>query len=112
TLFHSRNAIVEGASAGGAGGSYSRWTDKEFDGIVNEMEQVPVADRRMLDLFPKAMDVWLRDLPNIPLVQSFHHNVMSQVYWVGWPSILNPYANDAFWHLTWPLVLRKLKPVR
>jgi hypothetical protein len=38
--------------------------------------------------------------------------VMSQVYWVGWPSILNPYANDAFWHLTWPLVLRKLKPVR
>jgi len=76
------------------------------------MEQVPVADRRMLDLFPKAMDVWLRDLPNIPLVQSFHHNVMSQVYWVGWPSILNPYANDAFWHLTWPLVLRKLKPVR
>jgi peptide/nickel transport system substrate-binding protein len=112
TLFHGRNASAESAAAGGAGGSWSRWSDPAFDRIVDQMNQVPVGDRRMLDLFPEAMDVWLRDLPNVPLVQSFHHNVMSQVYWVGWPSILNPYVNDAFWHLTWPLVLRRLKPVR
>ena len=34
---------------------------------------------------------------------------MNTTYWTGWPTKDDPYVNGAFWHLTFQLVLNKLK---
>ena len=67
-------------------------------------------DPQLVELFRAAMDIWLRELPAIPLVQWYHRIPHNETYWVGWPSEENPYANSAFWHKTLLLVLLGLKP--
>lgn len=108
TLFHSRNYVPTGQPA--PGGRQSRWRNAEFDRIVDEMGTIPMGDPRLLDMFYAAMEIWLRELPDVPIVQWFHRIPMNQTYWVGWPTLLNPYVNGAFWHLTFPLILRRLQP--
>jgi peptide/nickel transport system substrate-binding protein len=110
SLFHSRNFRPTGENA--PGGALSRWRNADFDAIVDEMATVPMGDPRLLDLFPAAMEIWLRELPNAPLIQWFHRIPMNQTYWTGWPTVLNSYVNGAFWHLTFPLILRRLQPAQ
>ena len=61
-------------------------------------------------LFREAMEIWLEDLPSIPLVQWYHRIPYNETYWTNWPSADNPYINSAYWHKTWLLVLLNLKP--
>ena len=82
---------------------------KDFDVIVEKMNSIPMGDPRVLDLFHDAMAIWLKELPNIPFIQWFHRIPMNTTYWQGWPTVLNSYSNGAFWHLTFPLILHKLK---
>jgi peptide/nickel transport system substrate-binding protein len=110
TLYHGRYWVPIGQPA--SGGRFSRWRNAEFDRIVDEMATVPREDPRLLDLFHAAMAIWLRELPECPLVQFYHRIPMNQTYWTGWPTVLNPYVNGAFWHLTFPLILRRLQPVQ
>ncbi len=111
-LFTSENSIPKSTTSGGGGNQWSRWSNKDFDVIVDKMNNVPMGDPRVLDLFHDAMAIWLKELPNIPFIQWFHRIPMNTTYWQGWPTVLNSYCNGAFWHLTFPLVLHKLKPAQ
>ena len=62
----------------------------------------------MQDLFNKAMEIWYREIPEVPLVQWFHRLAMNTMYWENWPTEDNPY-NSAPWHLTCPITLWNLK---
>ena len=110
TFFHSRNYRPNGENV--PGNALSRWRNAEFDAIVDEMATVPMLDPRLLDLFPKAMEIWLRELPNAPLIQWFHRIANNETYWTGWPNLLNPYVNGAHWHLTFPLIMQHLTAVQ
>ena len=44
----------------------------EFDALVDSMGQQTTGSPQMSALFRKAMDIWLRELPSIPLVQWYH----------------------------------------
>jgi hypothetical protein len=76
------------------------------------MSTVPMRDQRLLDLFRDAMKIWLRELPNAPLIQWFHRIPNTGTYWNGWPNVLNSYLNGAHWHLTFPLILQHLTPMQ
>lgn len=108
TLFHSRNYKPTGTPTY----PFSRWRNEEFDKIVDEMGKVPMDDPRLFDLFHKAMEIWLRELPDAPLVQWHHRIPMNTTYWTNWPTEKNPYVNGAFWHLTLPLLLMNLEPTQ
>ncbi|MBI3971573.1 MAG: ABC transporter substrate-binding protein [Chloroflexi bacterium] len=110
TYFHSRNYRPTGQNV--PGNALSRWRNSGFDAIVDEMSTVPMGDPQLLDLFRGAMEIWLRELPNAPLIQWFHRIPMNQTYWTNWPTMLNPYVNGAFWHLTFPLILQRLQPTQ
>ena len=76
------------------------------------MGQTAPEDPKLIPLFRQAMEIWLRELPSIPLLQWYHRIPQNQAYWIGWPSAENPYINSAYWHRTFLLVLLNLRPVQ
>jgi peptide/nickel transport system substrate-binding protein len=90
----------------------SRWGNTEYDAIVQEMSRTSPDDKvKMQELFNKAIEIWLKELPEVPLVQWFHRLAMNTTYWTGWPNQDNAY-NSAFWHLTFPITLWNLEPTQ
>ena len=41
---------------------------------------------KMKDLFHKAMEIWLPELPDIQLTQFYHSIPMNTEHWTGWPT--------------------------
>jgi peptide/nickel transport system substrate-binding protein len=88
------------------------WADPAFDAIVDEMAVTPMGDPKIFEQFHSAMEIWLRILSEVPLVQWYHRVLANTTYWANWPSEENPYINTTPVHLTFPLVLWNLRPVR
>lgn len=88
-----------------------RWSNPEFDALVDQMGNTAHDDPRLETLFAQAMEIWLRELPAPPLVQLYHRLPQNETYWKNWPTAENPYIHTAYWHSTWLLVLLGLEPV-
>ena len=69
-------------------------------------------DPELHKLFREAMEIWLRELPAIPIVQWYHRIPHNETYWKNWPTAKNSYINSAYWHNTWLLVLLGLEPAQ
>ena len=89
-----------------------RWQNEEFDRVVDEMGKTDPADPELAALFHQALDVWLPNLPAVPLLQFYHRIPHNQTYWKNWPSAENPYINTAYWHKTFMLLLLGLEPAQ
>ncbi|MGD9137441.1 MAG: hypothetical protein PVH42_11795, partial [Desulfobacterales bacterium] len=107
-LYHSRF----NAPTGKATFPFYRWSNPEYDAIVDEMNLIAHDNPKMFDLFRSAMEIWLKELPDIPLVSFYHRNPINHTYWKGWPNVDNPYINDANWHKTLLLMLVRLQPTQ
>jgi peptide/nickel transport system substrate-binding protein len=91
--------------------NFPRWSNDDYDKVVTDVYLTAMTDKpKLLDLFHKAMEIWLPQLPDIQLNQFYHNIAFSTANWTGWPSDDNSYVNEASWHLTWQLVLNKLQP--
>ena len=75
-LYHSRFVQPTGTSAE----HFWRWKNEEFDAIVDRMAEVAPEDPELVALFRKAMDIWLRELPSIPLIQWYHRIPHNETY--------------------------------
>ena len=87
-----------------------RWKNAAYDELIDQMGQTPTADPAMKTLYRQAMDIWLSELPSLPIVQWPHRIPHNETYWTNWPSEDNPYINSAYWSRTWLLVLLNLQP--
>ena len=87
-----------------------RWANDEYSQLVDQMGQTPSDAPEMAALYRRAMDIWLEELPSIPLVQWPHRIPHNETYWTNWPTESNPYINSAYWSRTWLLVLLNLEP--
>ncbi|WP_089718404.1 hypothetical protein [Candidatus Entotheonella palauensis] len=93
--------------------NFAKWTNAEFDKIVDEMFVTSPTDQaRLMELYHDAMEIWLSELPDLPLTKFYHHIVRNETYWKGWPSQEDPYINEAIQHFTWQLVLNRLEPAQ
>jgi peptide/nickel transport system substrate-binding protein len=106
-MYHSRNRKPTGENCGD---NRPRWGNEEYDAIIDELSQTSpdLEPDKAQDLFNKAMTIWYRELPEIPLVQWFHRIPQNTTYWDNWPTKDNPY-NSALWHITLPITLWFLK---
>lgn len=95
--FHSRYVLPIGQAVGGDNGQ-NRWTNKEFDAIIDEMSKVAPASSKYMDLYHQAMAIWIPELPTIPTVQWYQICPNNTAYWKGWPNEENPYTTPAGWH--------------
>jgi peptide/nickel transport system substrate-binding protein len=94
---------------GEAAAQLYRWRNDEYDAIVDEMGVTATDDPRMMELFLQGTEIWLRELPDPPLLQFYHRIPMNTTYWTNWPTAENPYINGAFWHRTCLLIILGLQ---
>jgi peptide/nickel transport system substrate-binding protein len=95
--FHSRYNLPIGQAVGGDNGQ-NRWTNTQFDAIVDEMSKVAPGGSKYMDLYHQAMAIWIPELPTIPTVQWYQICPNNTAYWKGWPNEENPYTTPAAWH--------------
>jgi len=56
----------------------AKWSNEAYDKIVDEVYVTPPSDKqKVTDLFVKAMEIWLPELPDIPLMQFYHRLPMN-----------------------------------
>jgi peptide/nickel transport system substrate-binding protein len=108
-LYQSASAALPGSHAV----NFSRWKNADYDKIVDQVYTTPMDDqKKLLDLFRQAMQVWLPELPDVQITEWYHRIPMNTTYWTGWPTKDDPYVNGAFWHLTFQLILNRLTPTQ
>jgi peptide/nickel transport system substrate-binding protein len=106
-MYHSQWQTPTGENCGQ---NRPRWANEEYDAVVEEMSRTsPDDSEKMQSLFNQAMEIWYRELPEVPLVQWFHRLAMNTTYWTQWPNQDNAY-NTAPWHLTFPITLWNIEP--
>ncbi len=92
----------------GNAGNYSLYSNPEFDAIVTELEQAADLETvRALEL--EAMEIWMRDLPEIPLFQFFNRVGRNTTYWTNFPSTENPYMNGISPHTGFAYIVLQLE---
>lgn len=110
--FHMR-LFQTSSGLGAAPVNISRWNSPEYDKLVDQFVQTPLEQKdKLLDVFHRAMDLWIPNLPAPQITEWYHRIPMNQTYWTGWPTNKDPYVNSAFWHWTFPLMLEKFEPTQ
>ncbi|WP_417308337.1 ABC transporter substrate-binding protein [Devosia sp.] len=73
----------------------SRYANPEYDAIIDRMDSMPAdtdPDSQYMKDAVAALDIALRDLPQIDLLEEFHVVTFNNTYWTGWPSAEDPYV--------------------
>jgi peptide/nickel transport system substrate-binding protein len=92
--YHSRYALPDGQLA-----SFPfRWKNAEFDKATEQMRRIQITDPKFMQQFLQAMEIWLRELPALPLIRWYLHMPFNTTYWKNWPSAKNPYIGGGDWH--------------
>ncbi len=109
---HSKNsgAVGEKCSFWGC----TRYRNSEYDKIIDAMEAIPGATDNMeyVSLANKALDIYLRDMPELMLLEELHVVQFNDAYWTGWPSKTDPYAAPYPCWEAWNLIVHNLKAVQ
>jgi len=90
----------------------SRYRNPEYDAILDAMEAMEPSpdDPEYIDLFRKAVDIWLRDMPEIVLAEERHVWTYNAQCWTGWPSSEDPYIAPYDLWGAFLLAIRNLEP--
>ncbi len=105
-LYQGSSIAVPGAHQA----NFARWKNADYDKLVDEAYAVAPDDtKKLAEIWRRAMEIWLPDLPDIQLVQNIHRIPWNTTYWKNWPTEPHPYVNGAHWHLTFAMVLWSLQ---
>ena len=108
-LYHGRFSAAIGTTAGS--NRFSRYSNPEYDAILDQMAPLAADDPEFKELAVQALDIYWRDVIDIPVIQWLHRIAYNQTYWTNWPTAANLGfgGNGAFWHHTGMLVVTSLK---
>lgn len=109
-MYHSKNAFEVGRPTLFP----ARWSNADYDKIVDEIGRLAPDNPGIKDLVVAAMDIWMREAVEVPISEWYHRVPMNQTYWTGWPTKDNPYMQPSFWYTSgsFGYVLPRLKPVQ
>lgn len=107
-MYHSKNAYEVGRPTLFP----ARWSNAEYDKIVDQMGRLAPNDPRNMELVKAAMEIWMREAVEVPISEWYHRVPMNQTYWTNWPTEKNPYMQPSFWYTsgTFGYVMARLKP--
>lgn len=108
-VYHSRNAFEVGRPTLFP----ARWSNAEYDKIVDDAGKIPPNDPRLVDVVKAAMEIWMREAVEAPISEWYHRVPMNETYWAGWPSEKDPYMQPSFWYTSgsFGYVMPRLKSV-
>jgi peptide/nickel transport system substrate-binding protein len=87
-----------------------RWRNQEYSALVDEMAPLPLGDPRVEELFVEASEIWLDELPFIPLVQNKQLISFDTTYWQNWPTATNAYIHPPSWWQSVHIIIHNLEP--
>ncbi|MCL4251680.1 MAG: ABC transporter substrate-binding protein [Anaerolineae bacterium] len=92
--YHSKYAVPEGESVSSVR-AYTRYSNPELDALLDQMDaMVPSPnDETYVSLVSQALEIYLRDLPDITLAEELQVIPFNTTYWTGWPTAENPYTH-------------------
>jgi peptide/nickel transport system substrate-binding protein len=90
--------------------NYWRWQNEEYSKLVDEMGTLPLGDPKIDALFLKANEIWMKELPVIPVTQARKLTPFDTTYWTGWPTAENRYASPTTWWQNAHSVIHHLQP--
>ena len=93
----------------GDGNNFPQYSNEGYDAIVKEMSTA-TTDAQVRELERAGMEIWLQDLPEVPLVQFYNRTGNNGHYWTNWPSTAtDPYMNGIQMHTGFPYTLLQLQ---
>jgi peptide/nickel transport system substrate-binding protein len=92
----------------------TRYQNPEYDALLNDMEtMVGTPDnQKYMDDAVKALDIYLRDMPEIMLLEELHVVTFNNTYWKGWPDEKDPYVAPYPPWEAWNLIVHKIQPTQ
>jgi len=106
--------LYQSASVNIPGGhqvNFYHWENERWDELTDEVAKTHPDDlEKMQELWHEAMEIWIVELPDVPVLEFYHRIIMSEKRWTNWPlgGQTDGYVNEASWHLTWGMVLHAL----
>ncbi len=94
-----------------ANGNNMRWSGpkaEEYSKLVDEMGTLPLGDPKIDELFLKAWEIYMEELPVIPITQAKKIIPFDTTYWTGWPTAENDYIHPPTWWQSFPVILQNL----
>jgi len=92
-----------------------RWSGPAADAysaIVDEIGVLPLGDPAIDGLFLEAMEIWMEELPVIPITQAKKIIPFDTTYWTGWPNFYdNHYVHPPTWWQHTHKIIHNLEPV-
>jgi len=78
------------------------WENYKNEEVIPLIDAIPKESDPavLMALYSKLQEIWLRDLPGVPLFYGAVWYEYSEDYWVGWPAEENGWWFSNFW--TWP----------
>lgn len=89
-----------------------RWNNKEFSDLVAQIGNLPLGDPKIDDLTKKALAIYYKELPTIPITQAKKLIPFDNTYWTNWPDIKNNYLHATTWWQSTFIILVNLKPAQ
>ena len=73
----------------------TRYSNPENDKLIDQMEAIRPSTPdtpKYMELAAQALDIYLRDMPEIMLTEELHVVTLNTTYWKGWPNAADPYV--------------------
>lgn len=86
------------------------WSNPEYDQIVEEMQQLEPGADRQHELFRRALEIRLQELPIISLTQQQRVVPYSTRYWTNWPTAENDYHHPPNWWQNFLMLVVEIEP--
>ena len=87
-----------------------RWKNQAYSNLVDQIGKLPMNDSGIPALIVQAMDLWLDELPIIPVAQAKKIVPFNHTYWTNWPSADNPYIQPTSWWQSSHVIIHNIKP--
>jgi peptide/nickel transport system substrate-binding protein len=105
-VLHIRNVVPIGERANDNG---FRWANQEYSDFVDLMAPLTADNPAYEEAFLAAFEIYLREVPVIPLVQARKLVPFDTTYWTGWPTTANPYYSPTFWWFGSQIILHTIE---
>jgi peptide/nickel transport system substrate-binding protein len=100
------NRYAGKAGSDNAGG----WDNAQYNDLVGQIGKLAPGDAQVAPLAKQALEIWLKELPVIPMAQRPEPLLSNTTYWTGWPTNDNPYELPAAWVQSFHNIVLKLQP--
>jgi peptide/nickel transport system substrate-binding protein len=93
----------------------SRYSNPDYDKIIDRMDAIPASsdpNSPYMKDAAAALDIAMRDLPQIDMLEELHVVTFNDTYWTGWPTAADPYVAPYTPWEAFNLVVHHLKPAQ